>query len=134
MQPTSNEFAQRAAVLAAIREFVAANSTIKLPAFDRDRSAPSIHAALTSVGIEPNPFGGSVGEFRYQFEGEEDLLHLIVTRLNGERLTAEEGQEVASYVLHHMPPGLVWIRPGDYSQHFYMGHDDLVAHLHGQVD
>lgn len=126
---TENELGRRAAVLGAIREFVGSNATIKLPPFDRERSAPSVHAALTSVGIEENDFGGSVGDYRYQFEGEEDLLHLIVTRLDGQPLSAEEGQAVAAFLLAPMPPGLVWIRPGEYSQHFYMGHDDLVTYI-----
>jgi hypothetical protein len=81
--------------------------------------------ALLSVGIEDNAFGGNVADYRYQFEGEEDLLHLIVTGREGQLLTPQEGQRVASFLLPDVSPALIWLRPGEYSQHFYVGHDEL---------
>ena len=122
------ERAQRWRVLAAIRTSVESNTQIRLPAYDKDFSRPAI-SALASVGVEPNPFGGQVGPYRYQFEGEEDLLHLIVTRQDGSPLSAEEGQSVARFLLPTLPAGLIWIRPGEFSQHFYCGHDDLLKHV-----
>jgi len=122
---TESEQTRRDAVIAAILDCIAENRTIKLPEFDPLVSKPSLHFALTSVGIEPNPFGGVVGRFRYQFEGEEDLLHLVVTDLTGEPLTAEDGQAVASFVLKGVPTALIWLKPGTYSQHFYVGHEEL---------
>ena len=112
-------------MLGAVSDCILNDRTIKLPDYDRNLSQPS-GTALVSVGIEPNPFGGSVGEFRYQFEGEEDLLHLIVTRLDGEPLSPEEAQEVAGFVLERLPKSLVWRRPGEFSHHFYFGHDELL--------
>jgi len=112
-----------------ILEFVNENRTIKLPPFDRTLSRPSDQFALVSVGLEENEFSGSLGEFRYQFEGEEDLLHLIVTHKGGLRLTPETGQVVASFVLKGVPTALIWLKPGQYSQHFYLGHDDLIGNL-----
>jgi hypothetical protein len=79
--------------------------------------------------VEPNPYSGTCGPFRYQFEGEEDLLHLIVTRHDGEPISPREGQEVASFVLEGLPTAMIWLRPGEYSQHFYFGHDELLNHL-----
>lgn len=108
--PTEQE--TRQSVIRALHGAVAAGVTIKLPA-----------------GGEGGPFSGTVGPYRYQFEGEEDLLHLIVTRIDGCPLSAEEGQNVVAFLLPGMPPGLVWIRPGEFSQHFFCGHDDLVAHV-----
>jgi hypothetical protein len=99
---------------------------IKLPDFDPTVSRGSGDFALTTVGIEPNDFGGRVGPYRYQFEGEEDLLHLIVTRLDGEPLSVEEGRDVAGFLLPEVEPGLLWLRPGQASQHFYLAHDELV--------
>ena len=96
-----------------------------LPDFDPETGTAS-ESALLTVGAEPNPYCGTLGPFRYQFEGEEDLLHLIVTRCDGEPLTPEEGQTVAGFVLEGVPPGLVWFRPGDRSQHFFVGHDELL--------
>jgi len=78
------------------------------------------------AGFVANPFGGSLGAFRYQLEGEDDLLHLIVARADGCALTAEEAQAVAGVLFEGVPSALVWLRPGEFSQHFYIGHDDLL--------
>lgn len=116
LSPSPVEAEIRAAVISALKEAIGANVAIKLPDFD-----PS--------GGEQSPFAGFVGPYRYQFEGEEDLLHLVVTRGDGHPLSAEEGQEVARFLLPGMPAGLLWIRPGEFSQHFFCGHDDLVANV-----
>ena len=112
-----------------ILELIHANQTIKLPVFDPSIDRPSDRYALINIGIEPNEFSGSVGKYRYQFEGEEDLLHLIVTTVESETLTVAEGQSVAGFVLDGVPPALIWLKPGQYSQHFYFGHDDLIGNL-----
>lgn len=125
---TDDEQERRRQVVAALKEAVANGDQIRLPGYDRVFSKPAI-SALASVGVEPNAFGGVVGPFRYQFEGEEDLLHLIVTREDGSSISAEEGQQVAIFLLQGIPAGLIWIRPGELSQHFYFGHDDLVTHV-----
>ena len=126
--PTAKEQARRDQVMRLILQFIAESRVIKLPAFDRHASRPSDSFALVNIGLEPNDFSGQFGPYRYQFEGEEDLLHLIVTR-NGEALTAEQGQAVASFVLRGMPPALIWLKPGEFSQHFYFGHDELIGTL-----
>ena len=123
--PSADELKRRDEVMQAIRSCIRQDTTIKLPDFDAKVSRPGI-SALVSVGLEPNPYCGECGDYRYQFEGEEDLLHLIVTRCDGEPLTPEEGQTVAGFVLEGVPPGLVWFRPGDRSQHFFVGHDELL--------
>lgn len=125
---SSTDRDRRDQVIGRILECIRSNQTIKLPAFDPARSEPSERFALQS--IEPNDFSGAAGEFRYQFEGEEDLLHLIVMREDSGRLTAEEGQQVAGFVLEGLPQALIWLKPGEYSQHFYFGHDELLA-AHG---
>lgn len=109
-------------VLNAIRE----ERRIKLPPFDASLSAPSLVAPV-SAGLEPNPYGGILGEFRYQFEGEDDLLHLMVVRVDSQELTPQEAQAVVSKLLPKLSPALIWLKPGTYSQHFYFGHDDLLA-------
>ena len=99
--------------------------TIKLPNFDKNLSKSSPENALLTVGLEPNLFGGTVGPYRYQFEGEEDLLHLIVTRIDIGEISVEEAQDVAEFLLSPVAPALIWLKPGERSQHFYVGHDEL---------
>ncbi len=127
--PTADEQARRDEVMRRILDCIEINKTIKLPQFDPKLSRPSDHYALISVGLEANDFSGGIGDYRYQFEGEEDLLHLIVLHKQGERLCPEEGQRVASFVLNGLPSALIWLKPGQYSQHFYFGHDELVGKL-----
>lgn len=129
LAPTPEEKALRSRIMALILEDIRNNRVVKLPPFDPNLSRPSDHFALTSVGLEANPYSGTVGNYRYQFEGEEDLLHLIITDSDGLRLSPEAGQQVAGFVLHGLPPAMIWLRPGEYSQHFYFGHDELLVHL-----
>ncbi len=119
LNPSPDEIAQRNAVVALVLEFIERGETIRLPAF--------VRGSESSVGQEPNPFGGLVGDFRYQIEGEEDLLHLLVVRQDLGQISIEEGHAVASFMLNGVPPMLVWLRPGMRSHHFYVGHDDLVG-------
>jgi hypothetical protein len=129
VQATAQEIARRREVMERVLEFTRQNTTIKLPVFDPTIDRPSDQFALISIGIEPNQFSGTLGRYRYQFEGEEDLLHLIVTAENQEAITTAEAHQVASFVLRGVPTALVWLRPGDFSQHFYFGHDELLKHL-----
>jgi len=32
-------------------------------------------------------------------------------------------------VLKGVPPALIWLKPGEMSVHFYVGHDDLIGAL-----
>jgi len=129
LEPTQEEQARRDAVMRLILDDVRENRTIKLPPFDPSLDRPSDRYALLSVGIEQNAYSGTVGRFRYQFEGEEDLLHLIVTAQDGGEVLAQDGQQVAGFVLRGLPTALIWLRPGEFSQHFYFGHDDLIGNL-----
>lgn len=128
LKPNPMEQARRNEVMKRIISDSKAGKTIKLPDFDPNLSKPA-ESALLTVGQMPNPFNGTIGPFRYQFEGEEDLLHLIVTRIDEEILTPENGQWVASFLLNGVPPALIWLKPGRFSQHFYVGHDDLFETL-----
>ena len=128
MNPTDAERQRRDAVMRRVLEYIGANRRIALPPFDPAIARPSDQFALVNVGLEPNEFAGTIGRFRYQFEGEEDLLHLIVTADRGE-ITTREGQIVASFLLQGVPPALIWLKPGELSQHFYVGHDDLIGFL-----
>jgi hypothetical protein len=129
MDATPDEKSRREQVIESVLRFVREDRRIFLPPFDPSFSRPSDQFALQSVGMEPNEFGAEVGQYRYQFEGEEDLLHLIVTRSDGSALTPEEGQQVAHFLLPTLPTSLMWLKPGEFTQHFYFGHDELLRAL-----
>lgn len=131
LTPEPQEQARRDDVLALIIEAIRQNRTIRLPDFDPATERGSDEFALLSIGLEDNEFSGQVGEYRYQFEGEEDLLHLIVTRSDLELIPAESAQEVASFLYAGVPPALMWFKPGKRSHHFYLGHDVLLEFLAG---
>jgi hypothetical protein len=114
---TAEELSHAESVMAAVRDAVRSDVRILLP-----RRLGS----GDPTGFAPNPFGGQIGGYRYQLEGEDDLLHLIVACADGGRLTAEQGRLVAAELFKGVSSALVWIRPGEYSQHFYVGHDDLL--------
>ena len=132
LNPTLEEIRSRDIILTRIVEFVATGRVIKLPAFDRSKPTAS-RFALQSVPLEGGDFSGRVGDYLYQFEGEEDLLHLMVTLVDGCKLAVEEAQIVANFTLVGVSPALIWLKPGTYSHHFYLGHDELVAALQGAV-
>lgn len=129
LSPNSADVAARRAVLESILEHVKSNKKILLPEFQPTLEGPSTLPAPIRAGREPNAFGNQVGPYRYQFEGEDDLLHLMITRLDEGPLTAEQAQEVVAFLLQGVPEALIWLRPGHLSQHFYLGHDELLDTL-----
>ena len=72
-------------------------------------------------------YAGSVSDFQYVFEGEDDLLHLMVIRVDGGELLVESAQAVASFLMPKMLTSMMWLKPGIFSQHFYFGHDELLT-------
>ena len=128
LHPTPEEKVRRDEIVARICDYTRTDKRVNLPIFDPKIDRPDDRFALVSVGIEPNVFSGTIGPYRYQFEGEEDLLHMIVTSSRGE-VSAQEGQEVCGFVLAGVPPAVIWLKPGDVSQHFYVGHDEVLAHV-----
>lgn len=74
-------------------------------------------------------YAGEWHGYRYSFEGEDDLLHLAISRVDGDSLTVEEAQGVVSELLVGVPTALIWLKPGERSHHFYVGHDDLAASI-----
>ncbi|MBL8060548.1 MAG: hypothetical protein JNK63_07535 [Chthonomonas sp.] len=123
LEPSNEEVSRRAEVMAAIFECIRANRPVKLPPFDP--------AAGNQVGAEPNPFNGKVGDLAYQFEGEEDLLHLIIRRADHQPLPPNEARAVAAWLFSGVPPALIWFKAGTIEQHFYLGHDDLLKYSGG---
>jgi hypothetical protein len=125
LQATAAESERRDEVLHAIRCAVSQNQRIVLPKFDPQVSIPS-EMALQSVGVEPNDFGGTVAEYRYQFEGEDDLLHLIVTKRDGAAISVTDAREVCTFLLENLSSSMIWLKPGAVSQHFYLAQDVLL--------
>ncbi|HRF59595.1 MAG TPA: hypothetical protein PLH94_06720 [Fimbriimonadaceae bacterium] len=127
IQPTPEAIERRDAVINAVLGSIRAGTPIRLtrPLLDASPSQPRF--ALLDVAREPGPYAGAVGEFLYQFEGEEDLLHLFIVREDGAELSVDEARQVVSFLLPTVSPGLVWLKPGSVSQHFFLGHDVLVG-------
>lgn len=122
--PTEDERARRRGVLA--RLIAAVRQSDRIPVPPPNPSLPAHLAALGSVD-PTTPFAGSLGPFVYQFEGEDDLLHLLVARADGEPLSMEDAQPVVSFVVPMVPPSLMWVKPGVRSQHFYFGHEAILV-------
>lgn len=125
---TKSEAAQRNAVLSRILDFIDRGERILLPDWDGSPQ-PLSDYALLNVGREENEFGGKVGPWRYQFEGEDDLLHLMICRLDQAPMPAEESRALVSWLLKGVPVGLYWVRHATHSHHFYVGHDILPGSL-----
>lgn len=123
---SESEIDRRDQVVALLRDYTIRNQTIRLPEYDAKLGHPGSESALLWMGREPNEFQGSVGEFQYQFEGEDDLLHLMITRRGLGPVSMEEAQRVVSALLPDIPISLIWMKVGTNSQHFYFGHDLLV--------
>lgn len=129
LQPSQEEFQAREETLRRVLGHIRHNKTIPLPPFSHPEETHKLPFAFLGKGFATSPFSGQVQDYQYLFEGEEDLLHLIITRKDYEALTPEEGQQVASFLLEGIPPSLIWFKPGKYSQHFYCGHDHLLTRL-----
>jgi DNA gyrase inhibitor GyrI len=119
----AGEIERRDQVIGSILAAIRSDVTIKLPSFDP--AAPG--------SIDDGPYWGTVGEYRYQFEGEEDLLHLFVSRVDHGKLSVEEAQQVVGFLYRNVPRALIWLKPGEFSQHFYLGHDELLTYLDGRI-
>lgn len=74
-------------------------------------------------------FSGAAAGLQFQFEGEEDLLHLVVTALNGGEPDLALAQALAARLLAPVSPALYWMRPGELSHHFYLAHDRLIEEM-----
>jgi hypothetical protein len=123
-EPTTEEREHRDAVVGRVLQFILDGRTIKLPPFDA--SVPVRQADFALLAMEPNDFSGNLGPFRYQFEGEDDLLHIAVVREEGGLVDVSEARQVVAFLLPDVAPALIWLRPGTVSQHFYVGHDELL--------
>lgn len=126
MRGSCEEQVRRDEVIKALIADIMAGRAVRLPEFDRANATRHTEPALLRMGEEANPYGGTCDGYRYQFEGEDDLLHLMVTRSDLEPLSVEEAQAVVAFVIPQVPPGLLWLKPGVRSQHFHFGHDLLI--------
>lgn len=126
VEPTPEEIQRRDAVMAAIIDDIRVGRPIRLTRPDLGAPATQSRFALIDVAREAGPYAGHLGKFLYQFEGEDDLLHLFVVRADGGPLDVEEARRVVRFLLPNVSPGLVWLKPGSVSQHFFLGHDVLL--------
>jgi len=105
LAPTAEEMARQALVLQAVIQHIKENQIIRM-------NAPE--------------FSGSVGIYTYFFEGEDDLLHIGVLKKEKGLLSVEEAQCVLSFLAPGLSAGVVWVKPGTVSHHFYFAHDELL--------
>ena len=108
--PTAAEVSRRDQILALVRTHIRSGQTIPY--------RPAHHD-------EPPDFGGDLGDYRYLFEGEDDLLHLKIERRDAGNLTSGETAELARFLLPEVPEAMIWLRPGLEAHHYYLGHDLL---------
>jgi hypothetical protein len=123
LNPTAGEISQRDVVFSRLLIAIKSDETIRIPRLPTLDLAHNEEALLT---LTSEDFGGTVGEFRYLFEGEDDLLHLMVTRHSLGQIEPEDAQAVVAFLLPNVPPALFWMKPGVKSHHFYIGHDVLL--------
>lgn len=109
---SESERQRRDVVLARIRDSIRAERTIPFQPF--------------RAGSEPE-FGGHAGRFRYLFEGEDDLLHLIIEKIDGSGMKPSESRAAARFLLPEVPEAMIWLRPGEAAHHYYLGHDLLCS-------
>lgn len=128
LQPTSDEIQRRSLVLKAVCEKIKAAEPITLPSPKPDSAASSDYALLP-IAYTPNDYNGTVGRYIYQFEGEDDLLHLFVIESAGQELLLSEAREVFEFLLPGFPTALTFVKSGTVSQHFFFGHDHVLDHL-----
>ena len=96
---------------------------------NRDQVLASVRAFIREqrvIAMNSTEFQGKVGEYSYFFEGEDDLLHVGVSRNDEGRLDVEEAQAVLSFLVPGLAAGVVWVKPGVNSHHFYFAHDELL--------
>jgi hypothetical protein len=123
LHPTIEEANHRNSVFARILDYIRRDEKILLPPYQREETGGGAEFALLAIG--DNHFSGTIGPYRYQFEGEDDLLHVFVMRQDRTELTVPEAQLVVSFLIPEVSPALIWLRPGTLSHHFYVGHDEL---------
>ncbi|MCW5933233.1 MAG: hypothetical protein KIT45_02905 [Fimbriimonadia bacterium] len=100
-------------ILQSVLEDIEANRTISLNHADR--------------------YGGVLGDYKVQFEGEDDLLHCSVQRVDQSPLDVEQAHRVVEPFFGCCPKGLVWFQPAEFSAHYFIGHDDFLrAHREAQ--
>jgi hypothetical protein len=129
-QPTEQEKQQRNQVIQSLLSCIKDSQPILLPRYDEQKKiAHRLSSGLDISLLVDNSFGGKVQGYFYQIEGEEDLLHLIISKGSAEEITPKESKIVVEFLLKGVPAGLVWIKPGHQSQHFYFGHDDLERYV-----
>lgn len=128
LRPTPEEQERRQQVLDLVCERIRAAEPILLPPPPAGSDAKS-DFALVPIAKSPNAYNGTVGEYIYQFEGEDDLLHIFVVKTADEELELKEAQAVFEFLFPTFPPALSWTKSGTVSHHFYMGHDNLLEYL-----
>ncbi len=71
-------------------------------------------------------YATTIGDFKVQFEGEDDLLHLEIVRLDGSTIDILDAKRIADMFFENIPPALIVVKPAEFSAHYYLPHDILL--------
>ncbi len=71
-------------------------------------------------------YATTIGDFKVQFEGEDDLLHLEIVRADKSKIDIHEAKQIADMFFADIPPALIVVKPAEYSAHYYLPHDVLL--------
>ncbi|MHB1460052.1 MAG: hypothetical protein ACYC1M_02050 [Armatimonadota bacterium] len=71
-------------------------------------------------------YATTLGDFKVQFEGEDDLLHLEIVRTDGTKLDILGAKQIADRFFANIPPALIVVKPAEFSAHYYLPHDILL--------
>ncbi|WKZ81350.1 MAG: hypothetical protein QY327_05465 [Fimbriimonadaceae bacterium] len=125
---------ERERVWSALAAYIEENRKVPFPRppDDSPRASFDPTRGFPSPGALTGPFGGVIGEYRFVFEGEDDLLHLLLMRTDGAALERESALEVAEFLTEGVPKSLKWLRLGPTSLSLYLGHDLLLQAIGAQ--
>ncbi len=79
-------------------------------------------------------YGIDIGEYRAQFEGEDDLLHLSITRLDNGPVDWPEARALSALFFAGIPETMIFAKPARCSAHFYLPHDVFLRFPHEDAD
>ena len=71
-------------------------------------------------------YATTIGDFKVQFEGEDDLLHLEIVRTDRSNIDIHDAKQLADLFFVDIPPALIVVKPAEYSAHYYLPHDVLL--------
>ncbi len=114
-------------VLEKIKEYTLQNKPIRIPRLNCVEKSHGSEMAYLTDWTQISEFAGSIGEYQFLFEGEDDLLHLVILRKDLQPISVEDARRIVEKIMPDVPTAKIWLSPGIFTQHFYVGHDELIS-------